>query len=103
VRALVLLVALGCDGAPEGDTGACPSWQDTVRPVTIAYCDACHAATSRDRHEAPADVTFDTEAEAEAWAGRMLARVDANEMPPGGGLSDVERGDLAAWAACVAP
>lgn len=93
----------GCAVEPEEvDSGACGSWDD-VRVVTITYCDACHAETTRDRHEAPVDVTFDTEADAARWAERMAERVLAGEMPPGGGLSESERAVIEAWAGCAEP
>ncbi|MEQ1501377.1 MAG: c-type cytochrome [Myxococcota bacterium] len=92
--------ATGCaiEPAPPCDVG----WDDVGRGFTLEYCDACHAATATDRHGAPASVTFDTEAEAEAFADRIAARVDAGDMPPGGGVSDDDLDALAAWLDCVA-
>jgi uncharacterized membrane protein len=66
-----LLLAAGCGGSATGST--CP----TNNPPTYAsfgqhffatYCTGCHSATAANRHDAPGDQNYDTEAEIKAHA-----------------------------------
>jgi uncharacterized membrane protein len=105
VRALALVLLVGCGGpgASAADPGCedAPAWGTFTRGFTLEYCDACHAAAAPDRHGAPEDVVFDSEDDARAWADRMVDRVDAGEMPPGGGVADADVVDLERWASCI--
>lgn len=88
-----------CDGAAD------LTWDTFGEALLIESCDGCHAATAPDRHDAPADVTFDTKEQAWAWAPRILARAtgDAPTMPPQGGVTDDDRTRLYWWLACGTP
>lgn len=103
MRVLPLLLLVGCaDGEEAPDTAGCsPSWESFGQAFVIEYCDACHAATAPERHGAPESVTFDTEEEAVSWLERMVVRVEARQMPPGGGITEPEIERLKAWADCA--
>ena len=101
---MILLWLLACAAEPVGDSAApaCDpqvTWETFGRGFLTQHCDACHAASAADRRGAPASVTFDTEAEVEAWADAILARAagpDA-DMPPRGGVSEDDRVLLERW------
>jgi uncharacterized membrane protein len=111
--ALALLVA-GCgeeDPTGGGDSGlpdpACDdapaaTWDSFGRGFLTQHCDVCHAATSPDRHDAPADVSFDTEDDVRTWRDEILVRAtgDAPTMPPTGGVSEDDRFLLESWLTC---
>jgi uncharacterized membrane protein len=115
VRALVLfgVVAAGCtgEGASEPDTDGpaiCAdapvvTWDNFGAGFMTQHCQACHASTAPDRHGAPAEVVFDTEEDAWAWADRVLARAIGEgeaTMPPQGGVSEDDRYLLEVWLTC---
>jgi len=81
------------------------TWDTFGEALLIESCDGCHAATAVDRHDAPAEVTFDTKERAWAWAPRILARAtgDAPTMPPQGGVTDDDRTRLYWWLGCGTP
>ena len=71
----------------------------------LTWCTGCHSQ-GRDgdaRYGAPESVNLDSLADAVAWQDRILARVSAGTMPPGGGPSEQERERLALWFSCGAP
>ncbi len=105
-----LLIALAaCDGG-EGDATPDPlcdgapvtTWDNFAAGFVTQNCQGCHAASAPDRHDAPVDVTFDTEEEALRWADRVLATATGDEpsMPPRGGVSDDDRYRLEVWLSC---
>src|SRR5690349_9672525 len=71
-----------CDGAPV------TTWDNFGHGFLIGDCDACHAATAANRHDAPDDVVFDTEAQVASYAPVILAVAtgDSPTMPPEGGV-----------------
>lgn len=79
------------------------SWEGFAQGFLITHCQGCHASTSPDRHDAPENVTFDTEEEALAWRERILitAGTEPYTMPPGGGPTDEDRERLVAWLTCA--
>lgn len=119
---MIALLLLGCGpgdpdagGADSADTASdtaasddpcvdapVVTWDNFGAGFLTQHCTACHASSARDRHGAPADVTFDTEAEALAWSDRILARAagDAATMPPQGGVSNDDRTLLGIWLGC---
>lgn len=114
---LLLLVACNPEKHPpdaQADTGdgwpvACSdeeralpvTWRLTAQPFLLTYCSACHAAGSPNRFGAPEGVTFDTEAEAIAWAPRIRARtVELGDMPVGGGVIEEDLRAIEAWLDC---
>ena len=120
---MIALLLAAC-GAPEepgavesADTGAEPAeptgpeicldapvttWDNFGAGFVTQHCSACHASTTPDRHDAPADVTFDTEEQAWQWAERILARAasETPTMPPQGGVSEDDRYLLEVWLNC---
>lgn len=100
----MLLAVVGCgDPGKPADTaipcGEVVTWATFGEGFTRDYCQVCHASTAPDRHGAPEAVTFDTEAEAIAWADGILERTIGPEanMPPGGGVPDDDLTLLACW------
>jgi hypothetical protein len=70
-----------CSGEPV------VTWDGWGRGFSMAYCDACHAADTPDRHGAPDAVTLDTIDQWRALAERVRIRtIDDADMPPGGGV-----------------
>lgn len=119
-RALgALLWLVGCDPAEQGeDPGdAAPqtsdqpeicadaplvTWANFGRGFITQHCQACHASTTLDRHDAPEEITFDTEEQVWALADRILARAvgEAPTMPPQGGVADDDLYLLEVWLTC---
>lgn len=119
MRTAALILLLACDKkaarahAPldtgDGWPAACSdaerarpvTWRLTAEPFLLAYCSACHAAGSPNRFGAPEGVSFDTEADALAWAPRIRARtVELGDMPVGGGVTEEDLLDIEAWLDC---
>ncbi len=90
--------ALSCDDAPV------ITYETFGRGFLSTYCNGCHGAEAVDRQNAPADVVFDTRAQATDWADRIYTRVFPTEgttpMPPAGGIvpDDEERARI--WLTC---
>jgi uncharacterized membrane protein len=77
------------------------TWTDFGAGFVSAYCDACHAPDTPDRHGAPPDAVFDTFPTFRADADRVRARVlEAGDMPPGGGVTDQDRAHLEILLRC---
>ena len=115
VLAILTLTACGGGGEPTG--AVCPS----TDPPTYAnfgeafftkYCTTCHAAATRNRHDAPGDQNYDSEADilrhaadidAEAAAGPAATNTSMPEL--GGGVTaaptEAERQRLGAYLACL--
>lgn len=106
------MVACGGDGGEQSPTPMeSPTSAPTVTPLTLCVdapvvtwanflegfmlenCQTCHASAATERYGAPENVTFDTEAQVEAWETRILARAtgESPSMPPGGGVSADDR------------
>lgn len=94
---LSLAFVLGCS-SKELDTGSAlectvidgndVTWANWGQGFFMTWCQACHSATTNDRHGAPAGTDFDTQADVMAWRERITTRVLEEEtMPLGGGLS----------------
>ncbi|MEQ1570895.1 MAG: cytochrome c [Myxococcota bacterium] len=100
MRTLALALAGCADPEPTCEV----TWDNYAQGFFVGYCQTCHAAGSPDRHDAPAGVIFDTEADARRWAGAVRATVlgEAPTMPPGGGLTAEELELLDAYLACSA-
>lgn len=104
----VAVVGEGDDSAPTADPCAdvpLLTWETFGEGFLISQCDGCHAASSPDRHDAPAEVHFDTPAEAWSWSERILARAAGDDatMPPNGGVSADDRTRLGWWLGCGVP
>ena len=109
VLGLVLLaVATAPRGGGAGSTGGPPAQFAEVRVVIAQRCAPCHssAPTYPGMAAAPAGVMFDTPAEIQAKAQRILDRaVTTKTMPLGNltGITDRERDVLRRWVSAGAP
>ena len=64
------------------------TWNTWAQGFFMTWCQACHSATTQDRHGAPAGTDFDTEMAVMQWRDRIIIRViEDQSMPLGGGLS----------------
>ena len=116
---MLLLLLAACAGAPAdtadtADTApvdplcvdAVPlTWENFGEGFLLDACNGCHAASAPNRYGAPVEVTFDTRAQAWAFADRILARAtgDAPGMPPQGGVTEDDRTRLYWWLGCGEP
>jgi uncharacterized membrane protein len=103
------------DGAGEGEaTGAtCPSgstltYANFGQPFMAKYCTRCHSTNATDRHGAPSDHNFDSEALILAMREHIDEHAAAGPnatnrlMPPDGDApTDDERKKLGEWLACA--
>jgi hypothetical protein len=122
LRSLILgmLVACGGSGTKDGDTGASPGtstddsppeWYGEVDAVVSTHCTRCHDGVGIGAGD------FTDYATAAAMADRMLARIEAGDMPPPAAdpectpyldsdhmvLTDEETAVLTAWTAAGTP
>lgn len=98
---------VACAG-PTVDSAACDpevdGWANFGEGFVRQECQVCHASDATERHGAPPEVTFDTEAEVLARASRILARAAADPptMPPTGATRASDRARLRRWLTCAA-
>ena len=87
--------------------GTALTWQNFGRFYLRKYCASCHAAavSGDDRRGAPADVSFDSAADALAFRTVMLkvAAPADGAMPPGVVVPVAERAMFREWLNCGAP
>jgi uncharacterized membrane protein len=105
---VVLAIATAPHGGGAGPSSGSPAPFADVRVVIAQRCAPCHssAPTYPGIPAAPAGVTFDTPAEIQAKAQRILDRaVTTKTMPLGNltGITDAERDVLRRWVAAGAP
>ena len=86
-----------CDDAPT------VTWDNFGEGFVIEACQACHASTALDRHDAPPTIVFDTEDQVRLLEDLVLevATGEAPTMPPQGGVSDEDRYLLEVWLTCT--
>lgn len=94
----------GCPGFGDqlvaGERPVPPSWDVEIAPLMRTYCGACHGDPATNG----APYALASWAQAVAHLERIGERaVRQQTMPPGGGLSDEERGLLAAWILAGGP
>lgn len=96
-------------GGDSGDGGSsCPDslvWETAGLPLTRGKCGGCHSASlaEGERSGAPVGIDLDTLAGVRTHAERAVVRMQAGEMPPSGGVSEVELARFIAWLDCGAP
>jgi uncharacterized membrane protein len=105
---VVLAIATAPRGGGAGPSGGSPASFADVRVVIAQRCAPCHssAPTYPGIPAAPGGVMFDTPAEIQAKAQRILDRaVTTKTMPLGNltGITDAERDVLRRWVAAGAP
>lgn len=98
--ALALLALSGCPGFGDKTAAELAGITDEVtyhadiRPILETHCTSCHGAPPR--FGAPNSLV--EYAQARGLANRIQVRaVQEGSMPPGGGLSDAEKGLIDAW------
>ena len=67
---LLALAAAACE-SPSGATcppANAPTYAGFGQPFFAEYCVDCHSANSPNRHDAPSDLNFDTEADIKKYA-----------------------------------
>jgi len=110
----VLLLAGACTSTQSGatcPTANAPTYESFGRPFFATYCTGCHSASASNRHGAPGDQNFDTEADvrqhaadidAEAAAGPDATNTDMPDMsgPVRAQPSEQEREQLGQFLAC---
>ena len=87
-------------------TGTHTSWENTGRPITLAWCVPCHsgALVPDERQGAPEEVNFDDYEAVVLWADRIRVRAtEAMDMPPMGGVPQEDLDALAEWIDCSLP
>ncbi len=96
------------DGSPtiEEDPECNPplslDWETWGRGFFRTWCAGCHAASTPDRHGAPEEYTFDTEAQVYAQRDIILwSVIDEARMPLGGGVSPEDQELLKHYLNCV--
>ena len=65
-RFAVLLMFAACTSTPTGSTcptEAAPTYDSFARSFVTSYCTGCHSANAANRHGAPTDQNYDTEAD----------------------------------------
>jgi hypothetical protein len=85
-----------CEQAPV------TTWANFGHGFLLENCQPCHATTSVDRHQAPAQVVFDTPEDVLLRKVGILRMATGAEplMPPAGGVSEADRARLEAWLRC---
>lgn len=89
----MIWLLLAC-AQPSTATAVAPTWDGWAHGFFVGYCASCHAATTPDRHGAPASVTFDTEAEVDGQLDAIRRTVlEDGTMPVAGGVfpDDLDR------------
>lgn len=97
---LWLWVGCDCDTLAPAAPAAAVSWDNTVHPLLVQHCRACHGRLSPDRHGAPAHAVYDTESEVRGDAPNLYARVCVESgapMPPDAPIPPDDLAALCGW------
>jgi uncharacterized membrane protein len=114
--ASLALALAACTGTPSGatcPTDNAPDYATFGKPFIDKYCTDCHSAASSNRHGAPTDENFDSEADVKAHASDIDEAAakgpsaDNTAMPDMSGdvhspPTDAERVTLGQFIACEA-
>lgn len=109
--ALALVGTAGCafetiDQFPCPPGGTRLTYANFGKQFLDGWCQSCHGSTALDRHGAPGEFIFDTDAEVQLHRDRIFVRAAASNdsMPPGpNDPPSALRDKLAEWLACGAP
>ncbi len=68
MKSLVFVLLAACGGGESGTGSTCPpadppTFDNFGDAFFATYCRGCHSSTTSDRHGAPSDQNYDTEAE----------------------------------------
>lgn len=108
---LLILSLLSCkqesNGISQAITVVCEpetiDYESTAEPFLQNYCTGCHSSQlgGSKRFGAPETVNLDSYSAAVEWAERSFIRISLDgDMPPGGGISQVEKDQFMQWAFC---
>lgn len=108
---MILLLALSCKEPlyidprkSKGPSGPCygATWEADGEPFVLDYCTACHGSALEGdaRQGATEGIDLDTPDDVLAHAERVIARVEENTMPPGGGPRAEEVRRFLDWVEC---
>ena len=109
ILTMILPMLVACS-SPSDSASSCvhdsggghPTWSNFGEAFFLTYCDACHAADSPNRFDAPVDVTFDTEAEVQRQIDAIWDSVVVRQsMPRGGGLPTEDLEALQNYIGCI--
>jgi uncharacterized membrane protein len=116
MRLAMLIGALGfmaCasdagDALPSVDCKSGAAVPTFAQVDAFTTCKACHSSTlsGANRKEAPADINFDTYADAKAHAEKAASEVSGGAMPPADSkltVSQSAKDTLYRWALCGTP
>jgi mono/diheme cytochrome c family protein len=94
----------GCPGFGDqlvaDDRAVPPSWDVEIAPLMLKHCGACHGDPATNGAPLPL-ASWDQSVASLIRIGERAVRLQT--MPPGGGLTDEERGLLAAWVLAGGP
>lgn len=108
VAMMVLLWLLSCDEDPTQLPVECSdaiTYETVGQPFLRNYCTGCHASSLPvgKRYGAPLAVNLDTFSGAKQYSLRSYVRaVHLQDMPAGGGVSEIDRQRFTQWALCGA-
>ena len=78
-----------------------PSYQEWTEGFLMGKCQSCHAVHSPNRYGAPENVFFDSEEASIYWLSSIERTVlNAETMPPSGGVTEEEKELLRRWIEC---
>lgn len=101
---IFLALMLACKHSDK-DSSECiegPDYEGFTEGFLLSKCQPCHASNAPNRYGAPESVHFDNRAAAvkQAEAIRRVV-LEAESMPPSGGVTEEERILLEDWLSCV--
>ena len=105
---MVLLWMLSCSEDPTELPVECSdiiTYETVAQPFLRNYCTGCHASNLPvgKRYGAPPEVNLDTFSAAKQYSLRSYVRaVHLQDMPAGGGVSELERQRFTQWVLCGA-
>ena len=100
---VLFVLMLACGTA--NDSAVCtdgPTYDGFTKGFLIGKCQPCHGSNTPNRFGAPENVHFDTRDKAVDQADAIRRTVlEAQSMPPSGGVTEDEQILLEAWLDCI--
>jgi uncharacterized membrane protein len=112
--AVALLMIAGCADSPTGSTcptANAPTYASFGQHFMETYCTGCHSANAANRHDAPGDQNYDTEADIKKHASDIDTQAASGPNATNTGMPDLsgpvrmqpsmeERVELGQFLAC---
>lgn len=76
-------------------------YENFGRGFLTENCQGCHAQHSTDREGAPDNIYFDNEESVLLWRESIVQEIEAETMPPAGGLTPELRSAALEWLSCM--